>query len=141
MNMEDESYPYLGGKVEDVMTPDPLVVLEDESLARLIEVFAKSKFHGLPVVNSKYDLVGVVRDTDLMSIFARKEPASVRFRTVKDVMQKPPYVIAPDTTIQGAIMKMFSDGTRFMVVLDKDKCIQGVVTSIDLVRGIRWKKH
>jgi CBS domain-containing protein len=135
-----EAYPYLGGKVEDVMTPDPLVVLEDESLTRLIEVFAKSKFHGLPVINAKYELVGVVRDTDLMSIFARKEPGTVGFRTVKDVMQKPPLVIVPGETIQKAIMKMFADGTRFLVVVDKERCIVGVVTSIDLVRGIRWRR-
>lgn len=138
--MEGEAYPYLGGKVEEVMTADPLVILEDESLGRLVEVFAKSKFHGLPVVNSKCELVGVVRDTDLLSIFARKEPVGVRFKTVKDVMQKPPYVIVPGETIQKAIMKMFADGTRFLVVVDKERCIVGVVTSIDLVRGIRWRR-
>jgi CBS domain-containing protein len=141
MSVEDESYPYLGGKVEDVMTPDPLVVLENESLSRLIDVFTRSQFHGLPVVNSDYDLVGVVRDTDLMSIFARKEPASMKFKAVKDVMQQPPLVIAPGETIQKAIIKMFADGTRFLVVLDKDRYILGVVTSIDLVSGIRWKKY
>lgn len=137
---ERELQPYLEGKVEDVMTPDPLVILEDDSLARLVDVFVESKFHGLPVVNNKYQLVGVVRDTDLMSIFARKEPVG-RFKSVKDFMQKPPFVIQQDDTIQRAVIKMFADGTRFLVVLNKEKEIVGVVTRIDLIRGVRWKEQ
>jgi CBS domain-containing protein len=140
---EEEAYPYLEGQVEDVMTRDPLVVLEEESLARLVDVFARSKFHGLPVVNADYELVGVIRDTDLMSLFARKEPGSARPRKVRDIMQKPPFVIAPDETIQRAVIKMFADGTRFLVVVDKKQKnkIVGVVTRIDLVGGIRWRKE
>lgn len=136
-----EAYPYLSGKVKDVMTRDPLVVLEDESLPRLIDVFVRSKFHGLPVVNKDYALVGVVRDTELMSIFAKRDPSSVRYKTVQDVMRTPPLIISPDETIQRAVIKMFADDTRFLVVVDKEKNIMGVVTRLDLIKGIKWKEE
>ena len=136
-----EAYPYLSGKVEDVMTRDPLVVLKSESLPRLIDVFARSKFHGLPVVDKDYALVGVVRDTELMSIFAKRDPSSVRYRTVEDIMRTPPLVISPEETIQRAVIKMFADDTRFLVVVDKERNILGVVTRLDLIRGISWKEE
>lgn len=141
MGDEKETYPYLGGKVEDVMTVNPMTIGEDAPMTKLIDAFAKYKFHGLPVVNEKGDLAGLVRDSDLMSIFARKEPAAVKFKEVKDIMQVPPFVIGPEESIQQAVYKMFADGTRILVVTEKDRSIIGVVTRIDLIRGIRWREE
>jgi len=36
-------------------------------------------------------------------------------------------------------MKMFVDGTRFLVVVGERGSILGVVTRIDLIKGIRWR--
>lgn len=137
--VEQKMYPYLEGKVEDVMTRDPVMVNENESIARLKECFVSYKYHGLPVVNDKGSLVGIVRDNEVLSIFAKRGIFGDSIEIIKDIMQVPPLTISPDETIQKAVIKMFADGTRFLVVLDKDKSIVGVVTRIDLIRGIRWR--
>ena len=72
-------------------------------------------------------------------MFARKEPTTVKSHTAGDIMHTPPLVISPEETIQRAVMKMFADGTRFLVVVEKERNILGVVTRIDLMKGIRWK--
>jgi len=137
---EDRAHLYLKGTVQDVMSKNPMVVQEEEGLAVLVELFKKHSFHGFPVVNVEDKLVGIVRDTDVISIFARKEPASMVYEKVKDIMYSPPLVIESSETIQKAILKMFADQTRFETVIDKDKNIVGVVTRTDLIKGIHWKE-
>ncbi len=127
---------YLEGKVEDVMSPDPVIIAKEEGLDRLLEIFKTYHFHGFPVIDRNGALVGIVRDTDLISIFARKDPASPTYRTVEDVMFTPPLTIGLKASIQAAIMKMFTDQTRFLVVLDEGGKVAGVVTRIDLIKGI-----
>jgi CBS domain-containing protein len=54
-------------------------------------------------------------------------------------MHVPPLVIGASETVQRATMKMFVDGTRFLVVVGEGGSILGVVTRIDLIKGIRWR--
>lgn len=137
--MEEERYPYLEGKVEDVMTREPICVRKDQDLERLVDMFKTYKFHGLPVLDEEGRLVGVVRDTDVTAIFARRDPASRAYRRVEDIMHKPPPTIYLKDSIQNAIMKMFSGQSRFLVVMDEENKMVGVVTRIDLIQGIRFR--
>jgi predicted transcriptional regulator len=137
---EERPHLYLKGTVEDVMSKSPATIHEEEELAVLLELFKKHSFHGFPVVDAEGKIVGIVRDTDVISIFARKEPASMVYEKVKDIMYSPPLVIKSTETIQKAILKMFADQTRFEVVIGRDKSIVGVVTRTDLVKGIYWKE-
>lgn len=134
-----QKQPYLTGKVEDVMTPDPLTIAEDEPITALVELFLSHHFHGVPVVNAEGRLVGIARDSEVLAMFVTREPFVVKSRTVGDIMHVPPFTISQDATIQRAALKMFVDGTRFLVVVGENNNIVGVVTRIDLIKGIKWK--
>jgi CBS domain-containing protein len=134
-----QKQPYLSGKVEDVMVTDPLTIVEDEPIYALVDLFLTHHFHGVPVVNPEGKLVGIARDSEVMALFVAKEPFVVKSTTVGDIMHRPPFTISPDATIQRAATKMFVDGTRFLVVVGEGQKIRGIVTRIDLIRGIRWK--
>jgi acetoin utilization protein AcuB len=134
-----QKQPYLSGKVEDVMVTDPLTIAEDESIYSLVDVFLKHHYHGVPVVNSEGKLVGVARDSEVLALFVSKEPFVVKSTTVRDIMHRPPFTISPEATVQRAAAKMFVDGTRFLVVVGEGQRILGVVTRIDLIKGIKWK--
>lgn len=138
--MEEHVNLYLKGTVEDVMSKSPKVVQEDEGLGTLVDLFKQHSCHGYPVVNEKGRLVGIVRDTDIISMSARREPATVAYEKVRDIMFSPPLAIEATETIRKAILKVFADQTRFEVVVDKDRNIVGVVTRTDLVKGIHWKE-
>jgi acetoin utilization protein AcuB len=131
--------PYLTGKVEDVMTIDPLTIAEDEPISSLVDLFLSHHFHGMPVVNSEGRLVGIARDSEILALFVAKEPFVLKSTTVGDIMHRPPFTISPDATIQRAATKMFVDGTRILVVVGEGNKIRGIVTRIDLIKGIRWK--
>lgn len=138
--MEQEyKQPYLTGRVEDVMTRDPMTILQDEPISALVKLFLEHHYHGVPVTDSESRLVGVARDAEVLALFATREPFVGQYRTISDIMHTPPFVIGPKETIQRAAMKMFIDGTRFLVVVGENNKIDGVVTRIDLIKGIRWK--
>lgn len=130
---------YLEGSVGEVMTPDPVCVREDDDLESLVKLFQERKYQGFPVLDHRGRLVGLVRDSDLVSIFARRDPASRRYKKVGDIMQSPPPTVGPDMSVQKAIMKSFSDQSRLLVVTDREGKVVGVVTRIDLVKGIRFR--
>ena len=131
--------PYLTGRVEDVMTVDPLTIAEDEPIEALVDLFLSHHFHGVPVVNAEGRLVGIARDSEVLAMFVAREPFVVKYRTVGDIMHVPPFAVSPEATIQRAVLKMFVDGTRFLVVVGEGQKIKGIVTRIDLIKGIRWK--
>jgi acetoin utilization protein AcuB len=136
---KEPKQPYLTGRVEDVMTRGPLTISENEPISDLVDLFLTHHYHGVPVLNEKNKLVGIVRDSEILSVFVSKDPFVGEYRQVKDVMHVPPLVIGPSETIQRATMKMFVDGTRFLVVVGEGGSILGVVTRIDLIKGIRWR--
>jgi len=131
--------PYLTGRVEDVMTRSPLTISEDQPISDLVDLFLTHHYHGVPVVDKNGKLVGIVRDSEILSIFATRDPFVGEYRLVRDIMHVPPLTIGPSETIQRATMKMFVDGTRFLVVVGERGSILGVVTRIDLIKGIRWR--
>ncbi len=131
--------PYLTGRVEDVMTRDPLTITAGQPISDLVDLFLTHHFHGVPVIDRNSRLVGIVRDSEILSIFATRDPFVGEYRTVEDIMHVPPLTIGPSETIQRATMKMFVDGTRFLVAVGEGGSILGVVTRIDLIKGIRWR--
>jgi acetoin utilization protein AcuB len=136
---EEPKQPYLTGRVEDVMTRGPVTISEEQPISDLVDLFLTHHYHGVPVVNEKSKLVGIVRDAEILSMFASRDPFVGEYRTVRDIMHVPPLIIGPSETIQRAALKMFVDGTRFLVVVGEDGSILGVVTRIDLIKGIRWR--
>jgi CBS domain-containing protein len=138
--MENGPYFYLEGKVADLMSRDPITVNKGDSLEKLIDLFKAHHFHGFPVEDDEGKLVGIVRDTDIISIFARRDPASVSPRVVEDVMHRPPLVIDQFETVQNAILKMFKDQTRFLAATGEGGRVVGVVTRTDLIRGIHVRR-
>lgn len=52
-------------KVQDIMTKDPITVPSDYTLEETAEVLFKNKISGVPVVNYKGEIVGMITETDL----------------------------------------------------------------------------
>ena len=52
-------------KIEQVMTSHPIDVTHDTPIKDVAEIFAKAKFHALPVVKGE-KLVGIVTTTDVI---------------------------------------------------------------------------
>jgi len=114
-------------------------VSENEPLEDLVWRFQRYRYAGFPVVNEKKELVGMVRDSDILKLFVMTRPASQLAEKAKDVMRVPPQTISPDATAQEAVEKMFDANVRLLMVVEKKQLI-GIVSREDLVCGIFTKK-
>ncbi len=132
---------YLTGKVEDYMSESAVTIGEDTPLEEAVEAFARHHFHGMPVVNRRGEVVGILRDSDLLSMFARRDLAVAVARRVSDIMFTPPLTIAPQDSVQKALERMFSEQTRILAVIDRERRALAVITRTDLMKAIRCKQE
>lgn len=56
-------------KVKDVMTPNPLTLLGDDSLEKAAMIMLDSKISGMPVVDTAGHLTGLLSETDILRGF------------------------------------------------------------------------
>jgi len=55
----------------DVMTADPLVVKADDDLCEAVRIMLANRISGLPVVNEKCKLTGILTKTDIVKTIAK----------------------------------------------------------------------
>ncbi len=128
---------YLAGHVRDYMSEGVITVEEDLPLPDAFELFSRYHFHGLPVVDREGRVAGILRDSDILSIFVRRDPAVANLRAVRDIMRTPPLTVSAGESAQKAVERMFSSQTRMLAVVDREGRPEAVITRTDLVRAIR----
>jgi CBS domain-containing protein len=123
--------------VADIMTIDPVVVGHDaplEEAARLLRAYSIS---GLPVVDENGRLVGVISQTDLITIqespigrLIRAEASGLR---VGEVMSSPAITVPMTGTLTDAARLMRDRRVHRLVALDDAGRPVGVVSASDFV--------
>jgi CBS domain-containing protein len=126
--------------VREFMSTGVITVGENEPIDDLVWKFQRYRFAGFPVVNEKGELVGMVRDSDMLKLFLMTRPDSILAETAKDVMRVPPHTISPDATAQEAVEAMFDANVRLLVVAERKKVL-GIISREDLVTGIFAKRR
>ena len=112
------------------MLKDATAVHETDSLKQAADFMEKKRHHGLPVVNARGRLVGVLslQDVDRAKDLKAK---------VKDVYTRDPLVIYPDDTLSSALRQMSEhDIGRLPVVslTDKQKLL-GILRRADVIHA------
>lgn len=126
-------------EVREWMSPDPVAVSPDTSVAEARRLLTEKGFRHLPVVDDG-ELVGIVSDRDV-AINPRALRAAVRNRSVADlldddrpveaVMSPDPHVIVPDASLDEAARLLVSRHVNALPVVDDDRRLVGIVTSVD----------
>lgn len=125
--------------VREWMSPDPVHVSPDTTVAEARETLAREGFRHLPVV-SEGRLVGIVSDRDvainddaLRAALRRNDVATLLDddRPVEAVMSAGPHVIGPDAPISDASRLLVSRRISAVPVVDDDGVLVGIVTSVD----------
>ena len=60
-------------KVADIMTPDPVTLSENSTIAEAANLMLAHKISGLPVLNNHGDLVGIITESDIFRMVVRHE--------------------------------------------------------------------
>ena len=121
----------------DVMIKDVVTVLESAPLKEVARILSEKNITGAPVVNSLGELVGVISETDII----RKSNSIGAWSpsTAGQIMTRPAVTISPSDTLQRVSELMFNRRIHRVVVSEGNR-IQGIITTMDILRTIANQK-
>jgi CBS domain-containing membrane protein len=124
--------------VADLMTLEPIVVRETDSVAFAETVLRDFRISGLPVVDSSGRLVGVFSETDSLYLKVPSVSGLLRGKLgdprVGEVMSRPPITVNSVASIETAAATMIEHSVHRLVAVDDEGRPIGVLSAIDFVR-------
>lgn len=120
------------------MSPDPIVVWPDTSVAEIAEVLDRAGISGVPVVDWSGYLVGLVSQSDLLRVRATEELWADWSRlSARHIMSRPVLTVTTDTPVDEAARRMEAQHVhRLVVVADDGETPVGVLSASDLVHAM-----
>lgn len=141
-------------KVRDVMKKNVAVIRLGSSYEDAAELMYANRFSGLPVVDHKMNLVGIISEKDLFrAIFPRyeevalgpeefrdspqmeREIESLRSSPVENHMRRNVITVSPDAEIMRAGGLMLAHGIHRLPVVEKGRLV-GIVTRKEIYGSI-----
>lgn len=128
-------------KVGEIMTKDPVVCGPEDEVLKIWEIFEKSGFSGMPVVemrSGKKRVIGMITRSDIIrsgSARTSEESGKERKTKVKNIMKSPAITIEQDEEIAAAVRLMVERKVKRLPVV-KDGELVGIVSREDILRVI-----
>ena len=116
---------------KDIMTRDVVTVSPTRAVKELAKVFLKNRISGVPVVDKKGKIIGVVSEAD---IIAKKG------RQVKDIMSRKVIQVNEQTAVEEIASIMTHHNIKRVPVMEEGKLL-GIVSRADIIRAIAMGKH
>ena len=142
-------------KVTDVMTTHVISVAPDESILKCVRLMLEYRISGLPVIDAKGNLVGIVTEGDFLrraeAGTERKRPRWLEFitgpgrladeyvrshgRKVAEVMTRDPVTISEDTPVEEVVRLMEQRRIKRLPVV-RGTNVVGIVSRANLLHAL-----
>lgn len=151
-------------KISEIMTKKVYTIYPDSSVKEAARLMFKHGFTGLPVINKKNQLVGIITESDLIKQKAKIDlPLYIQFldsilylenpskkieeeirkilgTKVADLMTKKVITVTPDTEVSDLATLMLDKHINPVPVI-KGKKLVGIVSRADLIKLLEGKGH
>ena len=123
-------------EIRQIMVADPKTIHPDATVASAFEMMLSGSFRHLPVTADR-KVVGILSDRDLLRHMPRADDspsAHGRFakQRVVDIMTPVPLTVAGDEKLTSAVQSMLSNNISSILVVDKERRLEGLVTMVDI---------
>ena len=131
-------------KVADIMQAEVRVVTSDTPVSEVVVSLADAQVTGLPMVDARNRVIGVVSSTDLIDAQAETRSAEERqvlleHTPVRDIMTPRPLMIESTAEVQEAARHMLYTEVRRLFV-EENGLLVGVISHTDIVRAVATGK-
>ncbi|MEM4970040.1 MAG: CBS domain-containing protein [Sulfolobales archaeon] len=118
-------------RAEDIMTPNPITVRLDESVAKAAKIMSENKIGSVIVIDSGGKPIGIVTSHDILEkVVARGlNPNEV---SVGRVMSSPLIYVDASTPIDKVIEVMLRAGIRHVPVMKGERLV-GIIAEYDII--------
>jgi CBS domain-containing protein len=144
-------------RVAEIMTKEVITVQDDTPLMKVAELLFDRSLNGVPVIDKKRHVIGIITEYDLLSreehihipsyvkllsefkIVDRKNDVHRELNKVyhvhaKDLMTVPVVTIAPDTEVAEAARIFSEQRINPLPVVDREGRLVGIVSRADIVK-------
>jgi CBS domain-containing protein len=127
-------------KVADIMQTTLETIRADDSVADAVVTIAEQHVSGLPVVDERGRLVGVISSTDVLQLLSEVDDAERRSDVlgatlVREVMTAKPVTVEPDADVHAAAQQMLY-GEIHRLFVEYDGALVGVLSQSDIVGAV-----
>lgn len=129
--------------VSDYMTRNLIVFRPDQSVMQVMNSLIKNKISGGPVVNDKYELVGLISEGDCMKQISESRYYNQPMENIKveDYMVKDVETIDGNMNVFDAAEKFLSSRRRRFPIVEDGKLI-GQISQKDILKAaLKLKGH
>ena len=140
MELNGRMRKYLGLKVSDVMTENPLTVEPSDTLEQVEDLMEEHRIRQLPVVEDK-ELVGIITDRDVRPFLRDRylgrpeEQERVMKTKVASIMSPKPITLSPNDELREAVDLLVEEKVGGIPVVDEEEgSVVGIVTYVDALR-------
>lgn len=131
-------------KVADIMERTVETVARDQPVSEVVISLADAQVTGLPVVDGRGRLIGVVSTTDLIAAQAETRSSDERQvlmekTAVRDLMTPRPLTIESTAEVHEAARHMLYAEVRRLFV-EENGALVGVISQTDIVRAVATGK-
>lgn len=135
-------YEFLKYQVRDAMTADPIVMSAQAKLREAEELFETHDFNGVPVVDERWRLLGILTKFDLLKAFSLDSQAIVpRYQDIMEqpiekVMTRDPVSVGPDLPLSRLLQKLVEMRTKSLPVVEAGRLV-GIIAREDVLKALR----
>jgi CBS domain-containing protein len=131
-------------KVVDIMQTTVKTVTSDTPISEVVISLADAQVSGLPVVDARGRVIGVVSSTDVIAAQAETQGAQERQilleqTSVRELMTPKPLMIGATAELQEAARHMLYAEVRRLFV-EENGILVGVISHTDIVRAVATGK-
>jgi CBS-domain-containing membrane protein len=147
-------------RVADLMTRDVAVIGRDRDVHELEKLLLEKRVHGVPVVDERGVLVGVVSQSDLLAwhfqtgldgaafydysnlvakddgSFKGLQLSDIQTAKVQEIMSPLAYCIFEEQPVALAAARMVTSRIHRLVVVDDERRVLGIISALDLLRSL-----
>ena len=118
-------------KAKDVMSKKVISVNQDTTAIELAKILYENRISGVPVVDEKGCLIGVVSEKDLLSIIFSGNISTTK---VSEIMTKNPISFTPETDLDKISLTISERGFRRVIIVDNKNKVVGIVSRHDIIK-------
>ena len=133
-------------QISQIMTKNPVSISMDNPISEVKEIFEKTKFHHLLVVDDGI-LVGVLSDRDLLrsvsplagTAVANARDTATLNKRVRQIMTRKLITLGPTASFYDAIALFNQNTISCIPIVDHENRPLGIISWRDIMRAIKLK--
>lgn len=131
-----------GQTVGQVMTPNPVTVSNQTTIAEAVSLMIQHDIKRLPVVDEQGRLMGMVSRINVLRALAqppvaelpRQNPSPGQHIRVKEIMLTNVPTVPVDASLAEVVGRLVNSAQRRVVVIDAERRVAGIITDGDLIK-------